>query len=139
MTAPPKTNRKLRKERKNRAKKVCLVTVVSCAHTYVALLLAPWYQKDQGSGSTEEEVVVLRCLLSLLSLVASLCILHTIVFAKVVSRLYLTRMPAFLSLLMKHYAYAEKARRSGWMCRHMVCALVPRCVLAKRPWCCKGE
>ena len=98
MQAPPKTNRKLRKERKNRAKKVRVIgSYLDAPDSYLCTPPAPWYQKDQGSGTSEEgrQVEVLRRCLSFLSVVASLCILHTIVFAKVVSRLYLTRMPAF--------------------------------------------
>jgi small subunit ribosomal protein S24e len=53
-----KPSRKLRKERKNRAKKVWLVFCSFSSTTHI-LYLAPWYQEGQGSRASQEgEVIV---------------------------------------------------------------------------------
>ena len=50
-----KPSRKLRKERKNRAKKVCALTsfAASCDRAYF-ILSVPWNQKVQGFGGYKE-------------------------------------------------------------------------------------
>ena len=54
MVAPPKTNRKLRKERKNRAKKVCLLLFTTSTSFLTRRFSVPWYQKGQGFRAPEE-------------------------------------------------------------------------------------
>ena len=66
MVAPPKTNRKLRKERKNRAKKVCLLLFTTSTSFLTRRFSVPWYQKGQGCGAPQEgQVRVGRTVLSL--------------------------------------------------------------------------
>ena len=99
MVAPPKTNRKLRKERKNRAKKVCLLLFTTPTSFLTRRFSVPWYQKGQGFRAPEEGQVRVGRIVSFWALShLTLCIsahrkssqLYPITYA---------RFPCFLSLM----------------------------------------
>jgi hypothetical protein len=105
MTAPPKTNRKLRKERKNRSKKVRVsVELPFCWCLILAPFIVPWHQKVQGRRTSQEGQVKVARLSSFLGVggsVSAIChfaFLHTTIISK--SRHATVSYPYARSLLL---------------------------------------
>lgn len=97
-TAPPKTNRKLRKERKNRAKKVLTVSHLVPARAHCALSLVPRHEEIEGGGASEEgQVGVARSVPY--SRFHHPCIALSTTFRKTLCVCILLRMPALSSLM----------------------------------------
>ena len=78
-TKVEKASRKLRKERKNRAKKVCLIIYTYSSFASDLLSSAPWYQKSQGCRASQEGQVDDGPHLCLLAFVVSM---HTMLIPR---------------------------------------------------------
>ena len=99
--APPKTNRKLRKERKNRAKKVRFTRKAGLVLDFT-ICLVPWHQEDEGCGAPQEgwQVDLLLPVFQLSHLVYPIRRIGSAYqpSAKAVLQLYLTRMLSLFSI-----------------------------------------
>lgn len=117
MTAPTKTSRKLRKERKNRSKKVCLLVNI-CIPCTKAVLLSSVVPKSPRLRSLRRRASRRWACCTLFGLSSSLhCLPAFLTHAKAIHDCILLRMPALS--LPSHEFYVHVDFMAYWIRRTM--------------------